>query len=212
MKSLLIGLLTLVLSACSYLPIKLSDQATIGFLRQATHELTSQDGSCTVVMVMPETALTAAHCIGNELKVNGYNAVVLKINHTADLALLGVAGQMCPCVPIAETNPKQDEYVAVIGYPLDLGQVVTEGRVQGLLPDTIEHVRAKYLMLITAPVIFGNSGGPVFALNDKYEFRVVGIVSAVAVAEMGFIGIPIPHLAFAVNTDTVRTFVSSIQR
>lgn len=191
--------------------MSVNEATRFSYLRDATWELTSDEGSCSAVVIKENMALTAAHCDGLNMKIAGIPAVMVKKSAEADLMLLYVDGLPCPCVPVSLENPEQDTVVATIGFPLGLGEVLTEGRVQGPVPmeeDMPEElkVRLAHLTIVTSPVIFGNSGGPVFALIDG-EYRVVGIVSAVAIAALGFLPNVIPHLAFVVSTPTIKEFV-----
>lgn len=204
MKTLLAAVLSFFVAGCALLPEVVTPRvSTFAQLRQATYQLIGDEGSCSAVLIAPEKALTAAHCDQTNLKINGKSAILIKKNETADLMLLFVDNLECPCVPIASSFPALDTFVATIGYPLGLGQVLTEGRVQDL---TIDVPEAAHVFLITSPVVFGNSGGPVFA-KENGEYRVVGILSGVAVASLGGFPNLVTHLAFAVRTDVIQGFL-----
>ena len=80
--------------------------------------------------------------------------------------------------------------IGVIGAALGNEPVVTEGKINGMgIPiDNYEY------WLSTAPSIFGNSGGGVFApQNDHWAF--IGIPSRISVMG-GFVATPITHLGY----------------
>lgn len=209
MKSLaLLSLvMSFVLSACALPQVQLDNTWRFSQLRAAVHKLDIGEdlGTCSGTMIAPRHYLTAAHCIveGQSLKVDGRQATLLKKSEETDLALLDVAID-CPCVPVASERPGVDTPVVVIGYPLGIGQYLTEGRIMPVLnvPDELAH-----LMGISAAVAPGNSGGPVFALVNG-EYLVVGVVHAVGVASLGgFIPNLVPHLAIAISTEAVAAFL-----
>lgn len=154
-------------------------------------------GQCSGVVVADGLMLTAAHCYDPELVSVDE---VVKMDREKDLLLVKVP-LGCPCAPIAGSTPEVDDFLRVVGFPLARSvQYLTEGRVQS--PSVGE---APHYMAISAPIVFGNSGGGVF--NSRGEL--VGIVSAVAVYASGFDGIPfiVPHMGLVVNLDTIRAFL-----
>lgn len=169
-------------------------------LRQATWQLTGDMGSCSGVMIKENLFLTAAHCEQPNMKIDGQEAITIKKDEDRDLLLLFVY-KKCPCVPVAKVPPSLDSKVFVIGYPLAMGQYITEGRYQGLYKRNIA------FMTHTAPTVFGNSGGPVVAVIDG-QFQVVGIVSAVA-AYADVFGVPIVvyHMSIAASTYSINAFL-----
>lgn len=166
-------------------------------------------GVCSGVVTGPNLVLTAAHCVpdGETLTINGNPVALLKKDEQHDLALL-VTAKTCPCSPVAIAAPRTDAPVVTIGYPLGLGQVATEGKVQfnGTLSFKEDPTDYSHYMLVTTPAIVGNSGGGVFQLIDG-KYHLVGIMSGIAVAG-GFF--PITHLGHAVNAETINKFFKSI--
>lgn len=211
MKTLVAGLMAFALLGCTpQMPVN----HTVSDLREATYLLQSDEGLCTAVFIKPQVALTAAHCDGTNLTIEGVKATVVKKNEAADLMLLYVP-MNSKYIPVAAARPALDSKVVTVGNPVALGEIITEGRVQGdapiptdpEFPQTVKDRLAHY-MIITSPIAPGNSGGPVFVMNAKGEYEVVGIVSAVAVATIGgFIPNIIPHLAFVIKTEVVKEFV-----
>jgi S1-C subfamily serine protease len=154
-------------------------------------------GQCSGVVVADGLMLTAAHCFDPELVSLDE---VVKMDREKDLLLVKVP-LGCPCAPLASTEPQVDDIMRVVGFPLARSvQYVTEGRVQS--PSVSE---APHYMAISAPIVFGNSGGGAF--NARGEL--IGIVSAVAVYAAGFDGIPfiVPHMGLVVNSQTIKEFL-----
>lgn len=151
---------------------------------------------CSGVMVAPGVLLTAAHCFSpSDTPLDE----VIKMDKDVDLMLVKAPQLDCPCAPIAKTSAV-DDIVHAVGFPLMSGvQVLTSGRIQSL---TLEKPG---FMMISAPVIFGNSGGGIF--NSDGEL--VGIASSVAVYAVGFDGIPhiVPHMGSATNLETIKEFL-----
>ena len=129
--------------------------------------------SCSAVMVAPEWALTARHCMAMTspvLTINGTDYPILEGygNPVLDLALLYVPNAPCPCAKPSATKVTEGETVILIGFPYAIGKVVTDGEFQGRVKiNDIEYG------MTTAPARPGNSGGGVF--NQKGEL--LGILS-----------------------------------
>ena len=131
--------------------------------------------SCSAVMIAPERAMTARHCIDMPsplLKVNGEVYAVTEAygNPDVDMAVIIVPGAPCPCAPVATERAQIDDLIRAVGYPLGLLQIVTEGALQGRA--TFED--GKEYLVVTARVAPGMSGGGLF--NKQGEL--VGIISA----------------------------------
>lgn len=201
----IVAALSVALAACSFLP-KADDPAT---MRAATvHIQIGDSGTCSGVVIAPETVLTAAHCVegGKDVLHVGDKPVgAVRADPGKDIAVLRVAGVACPCVPVASQSPLRDTPVTIVGYPMNLAQILTEGRFMGRITDPDAPDEIKPRMVATAPVAFGNSGGPVFAYQDG-KLRVVGIVSALR-GSGPYTG-PIWHLALLVSVETIREFLA----
>ena len=140
------------------------------------HRMHEEGRSCSAVMIAPERALTAAHCLFMEapvLTIDGYDYVITEgyAASPRDVAILIVPGAPCPCARVASTPIGDGAPVMTVGYPYGVPVVVvTYGEFQGRLifPDD-----GQEYLLLTALGAPGNSGGGVF--NEYGEL--VGIVS-----------------------------------
>lgn len=112
-----------------------------------------------------------------------------------DLAILVPTSLALPpgSAILAPSAPGYGDKVAIVGHPAGLVWTITEGvvshprRVQG----AGQQMEGRVWLQVSAPVYFGNSGGPVF--NSYGE--VVGIVSFLWQT---------PHLGGAVHLETLR--------
>lgn len=167
----------------------------------ATLPLETADGSlrfCSLVVVAPDTAMTAAHCNAAPQASTIQNGKRLQITlwdldpAGRDLALLTIPGLECPCVPVGS---KDDLVVGdptvVFGYPFGGPLVATEGTYLSsrdvlVSNETSPPSYTTYSVLVTAGAIFGgNSGGGLFVVRDSRAY-LIGI--AVVSNEMTFTG------------------------
>lgn len=196
--------LVLSLAACS-LPVKESPES-YAQLRQATWQLTTEEGTCSAVKLKEkDLVLTAAHCDGPDMKVGGLKAVVLKKNDAADLMLVYVRGLPGEGIAVASKRPNVDSKVVLVGFPLGVGKFLTEGRVQELGTEVKKDLPHHFA--VSAPGVFGNSGGPVFSLENGM-FKIVGIASLVGITPVGgFVPNVVTHLNFPVSTEVIQEFL-----
>mgnify|MGYP001589311514 FL=1 len=205
MKKLIIGL-ALFLAACVAVP-DVGHTMNYQGLRDTTYQISMDWGNCSAVAISPTELLTAAHCVtevGEQFKIfDGTpndkvfvgTATAVKDKDDIDLALLILEkGKTFPVyASLASREPLRDEIVVVVGYPMDVQEVLTVGRWQGYSAD---------MQLVTAQAVFGNSGGPMFIIqNGKYVLA--GIGSQV----MGISGVPIAYLSFFVTLDNIVDFL-----
>lgn len=162
--------LAMPLSACGNMPKKdLSSTVKIGIIIQNGKRKAEVAGSG--VAITEHTILTARHVVvaGEPLKIfvkdndgKVYTAYISKISFSYDLALLEVPDAHFRPVKLAKRMPKIGERVYACGYPLALFASYTEG--------IVNHIEKGYIVH-QAPIIFGNSGGPLF---DRHG-RLIGI-------------------------------------
>lgn len=112
-----------------------------------------------------------------------YPATVAWVSDDTDFALLKVSGLHAPALPISCHRPRIDEPVLVLGNPeLTLKWGISRGVVASSLPVDFKDLNIYGLYGITAPVLPGNSGGPV--LDEHGD--VIGLVTA-KMQDFGFI-------------------------
>lgn len=157
----------LVFSAAVAVGIAASPRAVsdIGFhAEQTVRQWTDGDTSCSIVVIAPGEALTAAHCadlaaIG--AVVNGLAVTAVEVAPDGkDVARITVPGLACPCAKPASAPAEIGDTVYAVGYPYGLPtRVVTSGAAQGLYQLLDD---GQVYMVATVAVRPGSSGGGVF--------------------------------------------------
>ena len=161
-----------------------------------------------------ELVVTNAHVVAGSDRVavrqegawRGYEAEVLTVDRSNDVAVLGVDGLDLPALPSAAPEP--GEPVAILGYPYG-GPLDTEpGRVggtsQAISGDAYGNGPvSRHVTSIRGEANPGNSGGP--AVNREGE--VVGTVFASA--EYGDVAYAIPPSVVAEQLDVAQSRVAS---
>jgi len=199
----IVGLIVLSLY---FITFPVTSLEAVSQVRSYSYKIYNDTSHGSGVVIAPNLMLTAAHIVdGNsDLKVNGKPIKrIIKSNAKTDIALIEVEIS-CPCVAIAQNIPEMDQKVYTVGYPLGMEQFLTEGRVQYFeLP--------KNRMITSIPVIFGNSGGGVFTLEDG-TYKLVGIVSGVAQICDQFMPVctPVTHLSAIVDLLTLKGFLKDV--
>jgi hypothetical protein len=152
-----------------------------------------------------EGIITNAHVVlgGCTLQVATYDhrivsATVLRIDRTADLALLSANLNIPPLDMEYVAQQRQGDEVLVLGYPLDLN-VNVGGRAtltRGLISDTwTEQGTGRVLIQTDAAVNHGNSGGALVNMRGK----LIGLPT--------FGRTDAQNINFAVAVDTISTFL-----
>jgi S1-C subfamily serine protease len=152
---------------------------TAGKVAKSTAEVTifengAIEGYCTAFSIndAKDYFLTADHCYGEYMTVDGMNAYAIWGDPDADLMLLVVpdSGEgRYPALTLAKEMPKQGQPAAALGYGFGtIGTTFMAGYV--VQPDTIIPIQpfnGEQHYTITNITIPGMSGGPVF--NDNGE-------------------------------------------
>lgn len=173
-------------------------------------------GSGTAFAIGPRLLLTAGHVCDSAIEqpgilltltvmtasgkmVNSKTKVTIVANYTEhDLCLLQTSSQVLIPLRISGIEPIHGDRVTILGAPMGIFGIITEGRVArpGAQFQEPNGDLRRYLLL-SCMVTGGNSGGPV--LNDAGE--VVGVLVA------GFSDYPMVSLA--VPLDVIVDFVSA---
>jgi S1-C subfamily serine protease len=162
----------------------------------------------------PELVVTNAHVVAGSDRVavrqegawRGYEAEVLTVDHSNDVAVLGVDGLDLPALPSAAPEP--GEPVAILGHPyggpLDAEPGRVGGTSQAITGDAYGNGPvSRYVTSIRGEAYSGNSGGP--AVNREGE--VVGTVFASA--QYGDVAYAIPPSVVAEQLDVAQSRVAS---
>jgi serine protease Do len=143
--------------------------------------------------------LTNAHVVDSADEVTvkltdkrEFNAKVLGVDTTTDIAVLKIAARDLPYVKIGDSNAtKVGEWVVAIGQPFGFENTVTSGIVSAKSRSLPGDSYVPFIQT-DAAVNPGNSGGPLFNLKGE----VIGVNSQIFSRSGGFQG-----LAFAVPID-----------
>src|SRR5262245_48709540 len=116
-----------------------------------------------------------------------YTAKVLGVDTPSDLAVIDVAADNLPALPLADSNsPRVGDVVLAVGNPLGVGQTVTMG-ILSAKGRTTEVGDGSYqdFLQTDAPINRGNSGGALVTANGE----LIGITSQILSQSGGNIGI-----------------------
>ena len=135
-------------------------------------------------------------------------AKVVAANVGADLALLKLTDthQLPPGLALADSDKlQQGQWAIAIGEPYELQQSVTVGvvsafdRSEPILTDTGQSITYKGLLQTSAPINFGNSGGPLIDMNGD----VIGV-------NQSTLGGRAQGIGFAIPSNTVKRVVEQM--
>lgn len=198
-------LLALFLMSCSLAPSRPEDSCPANAANVWMLIGPSTRGSCAPVHCEQQgegswrvTFLTAKHVVDGD----SYLAPWIVTNPRGDKLEYGIVSAMHPTLDVAlvtftsdrpfeifefiDTEMRRGDPAWVVGYPLAQHLSITKGWIGERF-----HV--------SAPIIFGNSGGPVL----DYQGRIVGVISTVGI----FRGHPITHMACFVPILDVRSWI-----
>lgn len=201
-------LLALLLAGCTTFSID-----PIQTVKVAEFKIVCGDSTGSGVLLESGKILTASHVVGENKNCTAstegrvsYPVRVSKNSPEVDLALLEFSGYVgskpdVKGIPLAKQEPPQYAYVFVMGHPLGFDtQVFTSGTYQG----DLDKVDVPGIGLITAPITFGNSGGPVIAIENG-KAVLIGIVDAIPASMQS----PTYHLGLIVNLETIKRFLDA---
>lgn len=116
-----------------------------------------------------------------------FNATVVDVYPTIDLAVLQVDGGELPHLPLAEkANIEQGDAIRFIGNPLKFNGIANEGYIDDVIQ--LDSWNEEVVM-IKAPVYRGNSGSPIIDENGE----VIGVIFATLKHETsGKVGLFVP--------------------
>lgn len=182
MRKLIAGL-ALLLAACSTIPF-VSDPADT--VRQLTGQFTvdgkTKSYGCSAVVIAPNTAYTAKHCVdGMNMHVDRLPITKVVPSPEIDLALLTVPGLACPCAEIGK-KPEVGSPVKAVGFPGKSGKKRTTEeatvRLIGPASEILSFFDDPELYIYTNKNIVerGDSGGGLFQ-RQGYSWKLVGITS-----------------------------------
>ncbi|MBS0396610.1 MAG: trypsin-like peptidase domain-containing protein, partial [Proteobacteria bacterium] len=129
-------------------------------------------------------------------------ARLVGVDATTDLALLSVSAGTLPALTVAPSSRIAiGDPVVAIGNPFGLGQTVTAGilSARGRVLEDDPYID---FLQTDAPINFGNSGGPLLALDGT----VIGVTSAIVSPSGGSVG-----LGFAIPSETVTAVVNELE-
>lgn len=131
-------------------------------LHDAVVFITDVDGSCSGFMIdtKKHLVLTAAHCDGEKLLVDGTQAVKVYKDERKDLLVLRAYSVDRPALALAKTAPDLGDEVASMGFGFGLERPMFRIAHVSTINMNIEDLSGPFLVL-DAQFIPGQSGGPV---------------------------------------------------
>lgn len=117
-----------------------------------------------------------------------------------DLALMKIKNKKdfnAPAVEVSREKDLSDKSVIVIGSPLGIKDIIMDGRIAR--QTLIKEKGGNRYSYVIAPVVPGNSGGPVITLSDM---KIVGVV-----AEITTVGGSLTNIALMVPNTVINKFL-----
>ena len=160
-------ILSPIQAASVWTPI--ASQLELSVVRIDVHREGSRSGHCTGFVINAEKnyVLTAAHCDGEKLLVDGAPAYRIFIEEQKDIMVLQVPGvEGGVAVTLAKRDPKRGDEVASFGYGLGLEDPVFRIAHVSNTGLNIEGLSGPFI-LVDSAFVGGQSGGPV--VNTRGE-------------------------------------------
>jgi hypothetical protein len=183
MKRLLVVLVaTLVTVFCAVPLVQAQSHAPAATVRVVA---TGGEQSCSAVVIAPDYALTARHCLSRGLTVDGIAVeyVVGAAAETKDIGMVYAPGLRCPCASLGK-RPAVGDAITSIGFPGDKvnvqkethGVVRSVDTIVSVMPFAAGHPSASAILIFSdRPMLEGGeSGGGLFALQNG-AWLLVGI-------------------------------------
>jgi Trypsin-like peptidase domain len=153
---------------------------------------------CTGEVIAPGRVLSAAHCVGDNMKADLDALMPLKIDQSLDLALLTTDTHQKPALKLRSTNALQFEQLTAIGYAFgykDISVLLVTPFLLDASPWTNEDESPLAPgMIVEGEYIGGMSGGPVVDAKGLQ----VGII------QQGGSGV-----GYGVEASTIRAFLAA---
>jgi len=125
-------------------------------------------GSCTgfVINAEKKSVLTAAHCAGEKVLVDGTPTYKLFLDERHDVMVLRASNIDRPALTIAKKNPDRGEQVASLGYGFGLIDPVFRVTHVSNVNLQIESLASLFVM-VDSGFLPGQSGGPVVNIQGE---------------------------------------------
>lgn len=139
----------------------------------------------------------------------GKAAEIVAYHRRADLALLRVVDKETGSDYVArlldeDVTLYMGEGVYAVGAGLGNPPFMTSG-ILGFMHHRIDGFNYH---LATAPVIFGNSGGALFRMNEDGDYELIGVPAMISAARVSMFSVQaISHMAWSIQMETVRKFI-----
>lgn len=143
------------------------------------------DVTCSAVVVAPNVAITARHCLSRGLEVDSIAVayITAAAPENEDIAMLYAPGLLCPCAVLGE-RPAVGSPVLAIGFPQGGARRITAvalvrliGKPVDIAPFEQHPIATGDFIITDAPILdYGDSGGGLFTIQDG-EWVVVGVNS-----------------------------------
>ncbi|MDD4556754.1 MAG: Do family serine endopeptidase [Alphaproteobacteria bacterium] len=169
------------------------EQEEMELLNEATQESKHTPAGSGFIISQDGYVVTNKHVIDDAVSIKAttydnktYDAKIIGIDEKTDIALLKILPQstLKPVVFGDSDNTKVGEWVLAIGNPFGLGGSVTKGIISAKSRD-IESGNYDDFLQTDASINRGNSGGPMFNMNEE----IIGINSAIFSTTGGSMGI-----------------------
>ena len=135
-------------------------------------KLVNKTHQCTAVHISGGEFLTAAHCLGPTLFINGNPSTVIFTDEEFDIALLSVLSlKEMKYHTVSCVVPRIGTKITVVGAPLGIKRIHTFGNVASNQRSFPDWPTAIWLNVSAGP---GSSGSPVYNEEDKIIGIVVG--------------------------------------